>query len=58
MGIKHIHIVLIVVSVLLFMFFGFWTLKHNYNISAYGSFIIASGLVFYCIKFLRKTKAL
>ena len=32
MGIKYIHVVLIVVSILLCLGFGFWTLNHNYTI--------------------------
>ena len=58
MGIKYIHVVLIVASIILSLIFGVWTLKHNNAVSAYASFIIAAGLMIYCVRFLRKMKAL
>lgn len=58
MGIKYIHVVLIVVSIFLSLGFGFWTLNHNYPLSAYCSFAVAVGLLFYCIQFIKKMKVL
>lgn len=58
MGIKYIHVVLIVVSILLSLGFGLWTLDHNYTAWGYCSFVIAAGLIIYCVQFIRKMKAL
>ena len=58
MDIKYIHVVLIVVSVLLFLGFGLWTFNHNYAVSGFFSFAIAAGLIIYCVKFIQKMKAL
>ena len=58
MGIKYIHVVLIVVSILLSLGFGLWTLNHNYTASGHCSFAIAIGLIFYCVQFIKKMKAL
>jgi len=58
MGIKYIHVLLIVVSIALCVGFGFWTLNHSYVVSAYASFAVAAALLFYCVQFIRKMKAL
>ena len=58
MGIKYIHVVLIVASIGLSLGFGFWTLNHSYALGAYCSFAVAVALVFYCIQFIRRMKAL
>ena len=58
MGIKYIHVFLIVLSIALCLIFGFWTLNHNYAVLGYLSFIIAAGLVVYCAQFIKKMKAL
>ena len=58
MGVKHIHVVLIVVSIILSIFFGLWTLNHHYEIWAYVSFATAAGLLVYCVQFIRKIRAL
>jgi len=58
MGIKYIHVVLIVVSIALCLGFGFWTLSHNYTTSGYCSFAAAIGLIFYCVQFIKKMKVL
>ena len=58
MGIKYIHVTLIVVSIILSLFFGFWALNHDYAVWGYISFATAAGLVFYCVKFIKKMKAL
>ena len=58
MGVKNIHVLLIVISILLFVFFGVWTLNHNDTISAYVSFAIAVALLIYCINFIKKMRAL
>jgi hypothetical protein len=58
MGIKYIHVVLIIVSILLSIGFGFWTLNRNYTASGYVSFAVAVGLIIYCVQFIRKMKAL
>ena len=58
MGIKYIHVVLILVSIALSFGFGLWTLNHGYTPSAYCSFAVAVALVFYCVQFIKKMKAL
>ena len=58
MGIKYIHVVLIISSIILSLGFGLWALSHNYTASSYCSFAIAAGLIFYCIQFIKKIKAL
>jgi hypothetical protein len=58
MGIKYIHVTLIVVSILLALGFGFWALNHEFMAWGYGSFAMAVGLIVYCLKFIRKMKAL
>jgi hypothetical protein len=58
MGIKYIHVILILVSIALSLGFGAWTLKHDQTAWGYCSFAVAVGLVFYCVQFIRKMKAL
>jgi len=58
MGIKYIHVVLIVASIFLSLGFGAWTLNHNYLLSALASFAVAIALVVYCFQFIKKMKAL
>jgi len=58
MGVKYIHVVLIVVSIGLCLGFGLWTLNRNYAVSAYCSFAVALGLIVYCVQFIKKMKAL
>ena len=58
MGIKYIHVFLIVLSIALCVCFGLWTLNHNYTIIGYCSFAIALALVVYCVQFIKKMKAL
>lgn len=58
MGIKYIHVVLIIVSIALSIGFGLWTLNHSYAASAYCSFAIGIGLTAYCVQFIRKMKVL
>ncbi len=58
MGIKYIHVTLIVVSIVLCLGFGFWALNHDYTVWGYCSFAIAVGLVIYCVKFIRKMRTL
>ena len=58
MGIKYIHVILIVVSIALALGFGCWTLSHSYMIWGYGSFILAAGLLVYCVQFIKKMKVL
>ena len=58
MGIKYIHVTLIVVSILLCLGFGFWTLNHNDTLWALGSFAVAVGLTAYLAQFIKKMKAL
>jgi hypothetical protein len=58
MGIKYIHVTLIVVSIALSIGFGLWTLNHNDAAIGYASFAIAIGLVVYCVQFIKKMKAL
>jgi hypothetical protein len=58
MGIKNIHLLLIVVSIILSLGFGFWTLSHHYTAWGYFSFILALLLIIYCVQFIKKMKAL
>lgn len=58
MGIKYIHVTLIIVSIALSLGFGFWTLSHDYTAWGYGSFAIAVGLIVYCVQFVKKMKVL
>ena len=59
MGIKYIHVFLIVLSIALCLIFGLWALNHGDQIIiGYCSFALAAGLVVYCIKFIKKMKAL
>jgi len=58
MDIKYIHVLLIVVSIILSLGFGLWTLNHNYRPLGFCSFAIAVGLIIYCVKFVKKMKAL
>ncbi|MDE2028005.1 MAG: hypothetical protein KGK03_07020 [Candidatus Omnitrophica bacterium] len=58
MGVKNIHVVLIIVSIILSLGFGFWTLGHNYILWGYASFVLAAALTLYCVKFVKKMKAL
>ncbi len=56
MGIKNIHIILIVASIALSIFCGIWALNHGYIVSAWASIIMAGSLLVYCIKFIKKMK--
>ncbi|MBF0504390.1 MAG: hypothetical protein HQL14_04725 [Candidatus Omnitrophica bacterium] len=58
MGIKNIHVLLIIASIILFLCFGFWALSHNYTAWGYGSLIISIALIIYCVQFIKKMKAL
>jgi len=58
MGIKYIHVFLIVLSIVLCLIFGFWTLYHSEQIIGYCSFAMSAGLIVYCIQFIKKMKAL
>jgi len=58
MGIKYIHVFLIILSIALFLIFGIWTLKHDNALTGYASFVIAAGLAVYCLIFIKKMKDL
>jgi len=58
MGIKYIHVLLIVVSIALCLGFGLWSLNHNNAAIGYVSFVVSFGLVVYCVQFVKKMKAL
>ena len=58
MGIKYIHVVLIIVSIGLSLGFGFWTLRHECAVSGYCSFVVALALMVYCLQFIKKMKVL
>ncbi len=58
MGIKNIHLLLIVISIILCMVFGVWTMGHDYTAWGYCSFAITVGLIVYCVQFIKKMKAL
>ena len=58
MGIKNIHVLLIVISILLCLGFGIWALYHNFTVWGYASFAITFALVIYLIQFIKKMKVL
>ena len=58
MGIKYIHVTLIVVSIALALGFGLWALMHNAPVSGYVSLGLMCGLIYYCVQFIKKMKAL
>jgi hypothetical protein len=58
MGIKYIHLILVIVSIALCLDFGVWTLNHNYTTWAVCSFVVTLGLIIYCVKFIKKMKGL
>jgi hypothetical protein len=58
MGIKYIHVVLIVVSIILCLGFGFWSLNHYNTVTGYCSFAIAVALIIYLVQFIKRMKAL
>lgn len=58
MGIKYIHVTLIVVSIALCLGFGYWTLYHDCTLWGYSSFVAALLLVFYLVQFIKKMKVL
>ena len=65
MSIKAIHIILISCAVILSFGFGLWLLatakstgEQSYNAAAVTSFLVAVGLGFYGVHFLKKAKAL
>ncbi|GEM_PF-1602808 len=58
MGIKNIHIILIAASVLVCLFFGFWSVHHAHSRWAIASFVVAAGLAVYGINFIKKSKTL
>ena len=58
MGIKYIHVFLIILSIALCLGFGFWTLNHHSAITGYCSFAVAMALVVYCAQFIKKMKNL
>ena len=57
MSVQSLHIILIVCSVLLFLFLGNWFLNHTQSIAAYTSFISAAALIIYAVFFIKKTRA-
>ena len=59
MGIKYIHVTLIVVSILLSLGFGLWAVTHDYTVWGY-CFICRRclALIIYCVQFIKKMKAL
>jgi len=56
MGIKNIHVILIVASILFFLGFGFWGFKNDQALYAYCSFPAAAVLVIYCIQFIKQMR--
>ncbi len=58
MGIKYIHVFLIVLSIALCLGFGLWALNHDYGPLGYCSFAITVGLIIYLVQFIKKMKAL
>ena len=58
MGIKNIHIVLIVASVLLCLFFGLWSVNNAHGPWGIIAFVTAIALGIYGITFVKKAKTL
>ncbi len=58
MGIKNIHLVLIIVSILFSFGFGWWNMNHDYALWGYLSVIVGAGLLVYCTQFIKKMKVL
>ena len=58
MGIKNIHLILILVSILLALGFGCWTLNHHDIFLSGFSFMVMAGLLVYCVQFIKRMKAL
>jgi len=58
MGIKNIHLVLIVAAIIYFLFFGVWSLKNDHEVFADTSFLLAAATVVYCIQFIKKMGSL
>jgi len=58
MGIKNIHILLISCSVLVAVFFGLWSLSHAFKALGVCSLVIAVGLFFYGINFIKTTRVM
>jgi len=56
MGIKNIHVILIVASILFFLGFGFWGFKNDQALYAYCSFPAAIMLIVYCVKFIKQMR--
>jgi hypothetical protein len=57
-GIKYIHVVLIVASIILCLGFGFWALRHDFQPSGYGSFVVGAALIIYLARFIKRMRAL
>jgi len=58
MGIKNIHIILITASVLVCLFFGFWSFNNAHSQWGIVSFVVAAALTVYGINFIKKSKTL
>ena len=58
MGIKNIHIILITASVLVCLFFGFWSVNNAHVWWGVTAFVVAAALTVYGINFIKKAKTL
>lgn len=58
MGIKNIHIILIAASVLVCLFFGFWSVNNAHVGWGATAFAVAAALTVYGINFIKKAKTL
>ncbi len=58
MGIKNIHIALIIVSTILAGIFGMWGLNHNFKGLGYASLAASFALLLYGVYFFKKVKML
>ena len=58
MGIKNIHIVLIVASILVCLFFAIWSVKNVHGSWGIIAFVTAVALGIYGVGFVKKAKTL
>ena len=58
MGIKNIHIVLIVASILLCLLLGLWSINNTHGTWGMVAFVLAGALIVYGVDFVKKAKKL
>ena len=58
MGVKNIHLALIIIAFIFSLVFGVWSLTKMGTVWAYASFAAALGLGIYGVQFIKKLKVL